>query len=185
MLNVPIVNFPSVLSSPTASSSRPSASTSTRARSLCQSPSAPACWSGPGRMADPTPNTHVTRFGDRQQKIHVLVAKFSVFSFTRLTDQTCVHFSLTILFDWQSVVLVRHRVLLYRVVALLRRFRSQSGQFLKRGPASRWYVGHKNYDLNWEIVEMWPSMTKNSKQGGRLDTLLHVEPRHEHGTRAV
>ena len=28
-------------------------------------------------------------------------------------------------------------------------------------------------------------MTKHSKQRGRLDTSLHVEARHEHGTRAV
>ena len=34
-------------------------------------------------------------------------------------------------------------------------------------------------------MEMWLSMTKNSKQGGRLDASLHVAARHEHGTWAV
>ena len=57
MLNVPFVNFPSILSSLTASSSRPSPSISIRARSRCQSPSGPARWSGLGRKADPAPDT--------------------------------------------------------------------------------------------------------------------------------
>ena len=57
MLDVPFVNFPSIVSSLTASSSRPSPSISIRARSRCQSPSAPARWSGLGRKADPAPDT--------------------------------------------------------------------------------------------------------------------------------
>ena len=54
LLNVPFVRFPSVLSSPTAQSSRPSASTTSIARSRRTSPSAPPRWS---RMAGSAPNT--------------------------------------------------------------------------------------------------------------------------------
>ena len=57
LLNVPFVRFPSVLSLPTASSSKPSASTTSMARSCRKSPSAPAHRSESGRMADSTPDT--------------------------------------------------------------------------------------------------------------------------------
>ena len=55
-LNVPFVRFLSVLSSPTAQLSRPSASTTYFARSRCNSPRAPARWSESGRIADSAPN---------------------------------------------------------------------------------------------------------------------------------
>ena len=59
-----------------------------------------------------------------------------------------------------------------------------SGQFLKKGtPGSRSYVGHKKNSIKTEKLSKCDfSMTKISKQGGRLDTSLHVEARHEHGT---
>ena len=49
--------FLRVLYSPTAPSSRPSASATCIARSRCNSPSAPARWSESGRMADSAANT--------------------------------------------------------------------------------------------------------------------------------
>ena len=57
LLNVPYRPFPRVLSPPSGSLSRPSASSSSMERSCRKSPSASARWSGPGRMADPAPNT--------------------------------------------------------------------------------------------------------------------------------
>ena len=57
LLNVPYRPFPRVLSSPSGSLSRPSASSSSMERSCRKSPSESARWSGPGRMADPDPNT--------------------------------------------------------------------------------------------------------------------------------
>ena len=56
LLFVPFVRFPSVLSSPPASSSKPSAPTTSVARSCRKSPSAPAPWSESGRVADSVPN---------------------------------------------------------------------------------------------------------------------------------
>ena len=52
LLNVPYRPFLRVLSSPSPPSSRPSASSTSIARSRCSSPSAPARWSESGRMAD-------------------------------------------------------------------------------------------------------------------------------------
>ena len=57
LLNVPFVRFPSVLFSPTAPSSKPSASTTSIARSRRISPSAPARWSESGQMDDSAPDT--------------------------------------------------------------------------------------------------------------------------------
>ena len=57
LLNFPYRPFPRVLSSPSAPSSRISASTRSTARSWWNSPSAPARWSESGRMADSAPNT--------------------------------------------------------------------------------------------------------------------------------
>ena len=57
LLNVPYRPFLRVLSSPSPPSSRPSASSTSIARSRCSSPSAPARWSESGRMADSAPNT--------------------------------------------------------------------------------------------------------------------------------
>ena len=57
LLNVPYRPFLRVLSSPSPPSSRPSASSTSIARSRCSSPSAPARWSESGRMADSGPNT--------------------------------------------------------------------------------------------------------------------------------
>ena len=57
-LNIPHCSFPQVLSSPTGSRSRPSASTTSMGRSLRENPCEPARWSGmSGRMANPAPNT--------------------------------------------------------------------------------------------------------------------------------
>ena len=52
-----LMSFVRFLSSPTASSSRPSASSTSMARSCRKSPSASARWSEPGRMAGSAPNT--------------------------------------------------------------------------------------------------------------------------------
>ena len=57
LLNVPYRTFPRVLSSPSAQSSRPSASTTTIARSRRNSSSASGRWSESGRKADSAPNT--------------------------------------------------------------------------------------------------------------------------------
>ena len=58
VLKVTFAPFPSLLSSPSAPSSRASTSLPVRRRSWCQTPSAPAChWSESGRMAHSAPNT--------------------------------------------------------------------------------------------------------------------------------
>ena len=57
LLNIPFILFPSLHSSPSASSSRVSTSFPNRTRSWCNSLSAPARRSEPGRMSDSAPNT--------------------------------------------------------------------------------------------------------------------------------
>ena len=57
LLNSPHCPFPRVLSSPTSPPSRPSASSTSMAKSCRNSPSSSARWSGSGRMANPSPNT--------------------------------------------------------------------------------------------------------------------------------
>ena len=57
LLNVKFTPFPSLFSSPSASSSRVSTSIPGRARSWCQSLDAPARWRESGRLVDSTPNT--------------------------------------------------------------------------------------------------------------------------------
>ena len=57
LLNVKFTPFPSLFSSPSASSSRVSTSIPGRARSWCQSPDAPTRWRESGRLVDSTPNT--------------------------------------------------------------------------------------------------------------------------------
>ena len=57
LFSVPCRPFPRFLSSPSAQSSRPSASTTSIARIRCNSPSAGLRWSESGRMADSAPNT--------------------------------------------------------------------------------------------------------------------------------
>ena len=58
LLNIPHCSFPHVLSSPTCSRSRPSASTTSMGSSFRVNPCEPARWSGmSGRMADPASNT--------------------------------------------------------------------------------------------------------------------------------
>ena len=57
LLNISHCPFPRVLSSPNPPPSRPSASSTSMARSCRNSPSASARRSGSGRMADPAPNT--------------------------------------------------------------------------------------------------------------------------------
>ena len=56
LLNVKFTPFPSLLSSPSASSSRTSMSLPGRTRSWCQSPDAPARWRESGRLTDSAPN---------------------------------------------------------------------------------------------------------------------------------
>ena len=56
LLNVKFTPFPSLLSSPSASSSRASTSLPGRTRSWCQSPDAPARWRESGRLVDSAPN---------------------------------------------------------------------------------------------------------------------------------
>ena len=56
LLNVKFTPFPSLLSSPSASSSRTSTSLPGRTRSWCQSPDAPARWRESGRLVDSAPN---------------------------------------------------------------------------------------------------------------------------------
>ena len=58
LLNVKFTPFPSLFSSPGASSSRVSTSIPGRARSWCQSPDAPARWRESGRLVDSAPNTN-------------------------------------------------------------------------------------------------------------------------------
>ena len=53
----PVMSLLSVPCRPSPSAPRPSASTTSIARSRCNSPSAPARWSKSGRMANPSPNT--------------------------------------------------------------------------------------------------------------------------------
>ena len=55
LLNVKFTPFPSLLSSPSASSSRVSTSLPGRTRSWCQSPDAPARWRESGRLVDTAP----------------------------------------------------------------------------------------------------------------------------------
>ena len=57
LLNVKFTLFPSLLSSPSASSSRVSASIPGRTRSWCQSADAPARWRESVRLVDSAPNT--------------------------------------------------------------------------------------------------------------------------------
>ena len=57
MLNVKFTPFPSLLSSPSASSSRAPMSLPGRTRSWCQSPDAPARWRESGRLVDSAPIT--------------------------------------------------------------------------------------------------------------------------------
>ena len=56
LLNVKFTPFPSLLSSPSASSSRASTSLPGHTRSWCQSPDAPARWRESGRLVDSAPN---------------------------------------------------------------------------------------------------------------------------------
>ena len=58
LLNIPHCSFPRVLSSPTCSRSRSSASNTSMGRSFRENPCEPARWSGmSGRLANPAPNT--------------------------------------------------------------------------------------------------------------------------------
>ena len=57
LLNVKFTPFPSLLSSPSASSSRAPTSLPGRTRSWCQSPDGPARWRESGRLVDSAPNT--------------------------------------------------------------------------------------------------------------------------------
>ena len=58
LLNIPHCSFPQVLSSPTCSRSRSSASNTSMGRSFRENPCEPARWSGmSGRLANPAPNT--------------------------------------------------------------------------------------------------------------------------------
>ena len=57
LLNVKFTPFPSLLSSPSASSSRAPTSLPGRTRSWCQSADAPARWRESGRLVDSAPNT--------------------------------------------------------------------------------------------------------------------------------
>ena len=57
LLDVKFTPFPSLLSSPSASSSRAPTSLPGRTRSWCQSPDAPARWRESGRLVDSGPNT--------------------------------------------------------------------------------------------------------------------------------
>ena len=57
LLNVKFTPFPSLLSSPSASSSMAPTSLPGRTRSWCQSPDAPARWRESGRLVDSAPNT--------------------------------------------------------------------------------------------------------------------------------
>ena len=57
LLNAKFTPFPSLLSSPSASSSRAPTPLLGRTRSWCQSPDAPARWRESGRLVDSAPNT--------------------------------------------------------------------------------------------------------------------------------
>ena len=53
--------------------------------------------------------------------------------------------------------------------------------FKKRIPGRVDTSGHHKYDFYWEIVDIRPSMTSNSKRRSRSVTSLHVEAKQRHG----
>ena len=95
LLNVPFVRFPSVFSSPTAPSSRPSASTTSMARSCRNRPSAHARWSESGRMADQVPNTNIVQ------------VKTLAFAFSPQWSGLCFVFRARTFFCWWTAIAMR------------------------------------------------------------------------------